>query len=72
VRRPRQDAHHLRNGVVWQIRVEAMQRRPEATFQNDLGWTAALPRVVDLDAALGGGADRTEVEDGDVLDHGFV
>jgi hypothetical protein len=67
MRRARQDAHHLLDGVVRQIRIEAMQRGTETASQHDLGRTATFPRVVDLDAALGGSADRTEVDDGDVL-----
>ncbi len=71
VRGARQDAHDLLDGVVWQIGVEAMQRRTEAAFQHDLGGTAAFPRVVDLDAALDNRADRPEVDLGDVLDELF-
>ncbi|TVQ84020.1 MAG: hypothetical protein EA400_18175 [Chromatiaceae bacterium] len=69
--RARQDAQHFLNGVVRQIRIKTMQRRAEAAFQHDLGRTAALPRIVDLDAALGGGADRTEADCGDIFDELF-
>ena len=49
-----------------------MQRRAEAAFQDDLGGTVALPCVVDLDAALGGGTDRPEACEGNILNHGFI
>ena len=71
MRRARQDAHDLLDGVVRQIGVEAMQRRAEAAFEHDLGGIAAFARVVDLDAALDDGADRAEVDRGDVLDELF-
>lgn len=44
-----------------------MQRGGGATAQYDLGCVAALARVVDLDAALDGSADGSEMNRGGVL-----
>ena len=68
VRRAREDAHDLLDGVVRQLGIEPMQRGAEAALEHDLGRIAALARVVDLDAALDRSADRPKVDYGDILD----
>jgi len=52
VRRARQDAHDLLDGVVRQVGVDTVQPGSEAAFQQDLCGIAALARVVDLDTTL--------------------
>ena len=71
MRRARQDAHDLLDGVVRQLGVEAMQCCGEAAFEQHIGSTAAFTRVVDLDAALDDCADGVEVNGRDVLDELF-
>ena len=71
MRRARQDAHDFLDGVVRQIGVEAVQRCAETAFEQNLGGTAALTRIVDLDAAFDDRSDLAEADGGYVFDQFF-